>query len=118
LRVVGERESLRLEHRIPGADVNPYLTLAALVAAGLDGIQRGATPPPPCDGNAYGDASIPVVPGSLGEALGLFDASALARSAFGEEAFTHLSNFFRQELHAFEHETVTDWELVRYFERV
>jgi glutamine synthetase len=118
LRVVGERESLRLEHRIPGADVNPYLTLAALAAAGLDGIERGSTPPPAFSGNAYGAASVPVIPGSLGEAIALFDGSALARSAFGEEAFTHLSNFFRQELHAFQHETVTDWELVRYFERV
>ena len=118
LRVVGERASLRLENRIPGADVNPYLTLAALTAAGLDGIQSDLECPPHFDGNAYEDPSLPQVPGSLEEALGLFESSRLAPEAFGDDAFPHLVNFFRQELDAFRRETVTDWELIRYFERV
>jgi glutamine synthetase len=118
LRVIGEHSSLRVEHRIPGADVNPYLTIAALVAAGLHGIESRLECPPRFDGNAYDAAALPQVPGSLDEALALFEESAFARDAFGDEAFEHLVNFFRQELDAFRRETVTDWELVRYFERV
>jgi glutamine synthetase len=118
LRVIGEHSSLRVEHRIPGADVNPYLTIAALVAAGLHGIESRLECPPRFDGNAYDAAALPQVPGSLDEALALFEESAFARDAFGGEAFEHLVNFFRQELDAFRRETVTDWELVRYFERV
>jgi glutamine synthetase len=118
LRVIGEHSSLRVEHRIPGADVNPYLTIAALVAAGLHGIESRLECPPRFDGNAYDAAALPQVPGSLDEALALFEGSAFARDAFGDEAFEHLVNFFRQELDAFRRETVTDWELVRYFERV
>jgi glutamine synthetase len=118
LRVIGEHASLRVEHRIPGADVNPYLAIAALAAAGLDGIESELPCPPRFDGNAYEAASLPQVPGSLDEALDLFRSSAFARRAFGDEAFEHLVNFFGQELEAFRRETVTDWELVRYFERV
>ncbi len=118
LRVVGEHASLRVEHRIPGADVNPYLGIAALAAAGLDGLESRLECPPRFDGNAYDAATLPTVPGSLDEAVALFESSGFARRAFGDEAYEHLLNFFRQELHAFQRETVTDWELVRYFERV
>ncbi|HEY0279049.1 MAG TPA: glutamine synthetase family protein [Solirubrobacterales bacterium] len=118
LRVVGKGSGRRLEHRIPGADVNPYLAVAALAAAGLAGLQGALTPPPPLTGNAADNPDVPRVPRDLGGALALFEASALARSAFGDDAFEHLCNFHRQELEAFNHETVTDWELVRYFERV
>jgi glutamine synthetase len=58
------------------------------------------------------------VPTSFNEALELFESSRLAPAALGQEVFDHLRNFYRQELLAFQHETVTDWELVRYFERV
>ncbi len=118
LRVVGEGRSLRLEHRIPGADANPYLVLAALAAAGLAGIENKLACPEPIAANAADHPECPVVARTLTEALTLFAASDLARTAFGAVAHEHLINFFRQELDAFNHETVTDWELVRYFERV
>jgi glutamine synthetase len=118
LRVVGEGASRRLEHRVPGADANPYLAIAAIAAAGLAGIEGELACPEPLSGDALRDPAIPRVPRSLGEALGRFEASAVAREAFGDVAFPHLCNFFAQERDAFRHETVTDWELVRYFERV
>lgn len=118
LRVVGEQQAMRLEHRIGGADTNPYLVIAALAAAGLAGIQDGLDAPPPLAGNAADHPEYPRVAGTLTEALELFQRSDFAREAFGELPHNHLTNFFRQELDAFNHETVTDWELVRYFERV
>ncbi|MBS1870045.1 MAG: glutamine synthetase [Actinobacteria bacterium] len=118
LRVVGEGPALRLEHRIPGADANPYLAIAAIAAAGLAGVEQALPLPAEQRGNAAGCAAELRVPTTLREATDLFAGSEVARAAFGEEAFAHLVNFFRQELAAFDHETVTDWELVRYFERV
>ncbi len=118
LRVVGEGSSLRLEHRIPGADCNPYLLIAAVAAAGLAGIEEALEPPAALDANAAEHPELPQAAGTMTEALSLFEDSAMARRAFGEPACAHLANFFRQELDAFSHETVTDWELVRYFERV
>lgn len=118
LRVVGEGPSLRVEHRVPGADINPYLGIAAMAAAGLAGIEGELRCPAPLAGNADDDATVPRMPRSLDDALGRFQGSEVARAAFGEGAFEHLTNFFQQELDAFRHETVTDWELVRYFERV
>ncbi len=117
-RVVGEGDSLRLENRIPGADCNPYLLIAAAAAAGLAGIERGLDCPPALAANAGDRPECPQVPGTLTEALALFNRSELARDAFGAPVCEHLSNFFRQELDAFNHETVTDWELIRYFERI
>jgi glutamine synthetase len=118
LRVVGEEHSLRLEHRIGGADANPYLVIAALAAAGLAGIEGEFEAPPALVGNAADHPEYPRVASTLTEALALFEGSGFARDAFGAVAHAHLANFFRQELDAFNHETVTDWELVRYFERV
>jgi glutamine synthetase len=118
LRVVGEGAALRLEHRAPGADANPYLAIAAIAAAGLAGIEEQLQPPAQMRQNATGCPAELQVPTSLAEALALFESSSLARSALGPEAFEHLCNFYRHELLAFQHETVTDWELVRYFERV
>lgn len=118
LRVVGKGTSLRVENRVPGADANPYLAITAIAAAGLAGIEGRLDCPDQLTGDAAADTSIPRVPRSLDEALVLFEQSELARDAFGDPAFHHLTNFFRQELEAFRHETVTDWELVRYFERV
>lgn len=118
LRVVGEGSSLRLEHRIPGADANPYLVIAAIAAAGLAGIENRLDCPAPLAANAADHPEQPAVARTLAEALSLFEASDLPRAAFGQIAHQHLINFFRQELDAFNHETVTDWELMRYFERV
>jgi glutamine synthetase len=118
LRVIGEGDSMRLEHRIPGADANPYLVIAGLAAAGLAGIDGGLDCPEALEGNAADHPDCPHVARTLTEALNLFEASGMARSALGEAAHAHLANFFGQELEAFNHEAVTDWELLRYFERV
>jgi glutamine synthetase len=118
LRVVGQGPSMRLEHRLPGADANPYLLIAALAAAGLAGIEAETQCPPPLAANAADHLECPHMPGTLGEALGRFEGSGFVRDAFGPAVCEHLANFYRQELDAFNHETVTDWELVRYFERV
>jgi glutamine synthetase len=118
LRVVGHGPSMRIEHRIPGADANPYLAIAGLAAAGLAGIEGKVACPPPLAANAADHSECPRMPGTLGEALSCFERSQFTRDAFGGPVCDHLANFFRQELEAFNHETVTDWELVRYFERV
>ncbi len=116
-RVVGRGSGLRVECRIPGADANPYLVYAALVAAGLDGVERGLDPGPAFVGNVYEAADLPQVPRSLGEAIGRLDASRFARDAFGDEVIDHLLHFARTEESAFAR-TVTDWERQRYFERI
>lgn len=115
-RVVGHGHGKRVECRIPGADVNPYLALAAVIAAGLDGIDQGLELEPACEGNAY-SSGHPRVPATLAEAHALFAGSAFARDAFGDEVVEHYANAARVELHAFE-SAVTDWERVRGFERL
>jgi glutamine synthetase len=116
-RVVGSGASLRVECRIPGADANPYLAYAALVAAGLDGIERATEPGPAFAGDVYAAGGLPRVPASLGEATALLEGSTFARKALGEEVVEHLLHFARTELGHFEG-AVTDWERRRYFERV
>ncbi|HEY8493486.1 MAG TPA: glutamine synthetase family protein [Myxococcota bacterium] len=116
-RVVGRGPSLRVECRIPGADANPYLAYAALLAAGLDGIEQKIEPGPAFAGDAYRADDLPSVPGSLGEAIAELQASAFARAAFGEAVVEHLLHFARTELAAYE-TAVTDFERVRYFERI
>lgn len=117
-RVVGEGESLRVENRMPGADVNPYLSCAATVIAGLDGIKRQLDCGDPYEGDAYSDRGLPTVPATLRDGLDLFANSSLAAAALGDAVHEHLVNFGRQELEAFQHECVTDWERIRYFERI
>ena len=117
LRVVGHGDSLRVECRVPGGDVNQYLAVAALIAGGLQGVEQGLELPEPCAGNAYqtgGDAER--LPGTLAEAATLFDASGVARQAFGEDVVSHYVNNARVEVAAF-NAAVTDWERVRGFER-
>ena len=115
-RVVGHGPSLRVECRIPGGDVNPYLTVAALVAAGLAGVEAGLALPAPFAGNAY-LADAPRVPTSLHEAVDLLEASVVARAAFGDEVVEHYVNAGRVEVAAFD-SAVTDWERYRGFERL
>jgi glutamine synthetase len=115
-RIVGAGKSLRVECRIPGADANPYLTFAATLAAGLDGIAKRIEPPARFDGDAYGAAALPRVPATLPEAIGEFEGSALFREAFGAEVVEHLVHFARTEQRKFD-ETVTTWERRRYLER-
>jgi glutamine synthetase len=116
-RVVGEGPSLRIECRIPGADCNPYLAYAALLASGLDGIENRIDPPPMFEGDVYGAQDLPTVPGSLAEATRLFEKSAFAKNVFGEDVVEHYARFFRTEQECFD-KAVTDWERRRYFERI
>jgi glutamine synthetase len=117
LRVVGHGPSRRVECRLPGGDVNPYLGLAALIAAGLDGIERGLELGEPFSGDAYSAAQLPRVPDTLKEARDLFAASALARRALGDDVVEHYVTMADVELQAF-NAAVTDWERVRGFERL
>jgi glutamine synthetase len=116
LRVVGHGAGRRVECRLGGADLNPYLAVSALIAGGLHGIDHELALEPPCTGNAY-VSDHPRVPSTLRDARDLFAASALARDAFGDEVVEHYLNNARVELAAFE-ATVTDWERVRGFERL
>ncbi|MEU0178202.1 glutamine synthetase family protein [Streptomyces massasporeus] len=116
LRVVGHGRSLRFENRLPGGDVNPYLAVAGLVAAGLHGIEQKLELPEPCPGNAYA-ADLDHVPTTLREAAELWENSPVARAAFGDEVVAHYRNMARVELDAFD-AAVTDWELRRSFERM
>jgi glutamine synthetase len=116
-RVVGHGDSLRVECRIPGADANPYLAFAALLAAALDGIERQTEPPPLFAGNAYLATELPRVPRTLPEAIAAFEGSELARAAFGEEVVEHYLHFARTEQRKFD-EAVTCWERARFFEQI
>ncbi len=116
LRVVGHGMSLRVENRVPGGDVNPYLAIAAMIAAGLDGIDRQLPLEPEFVGDAYA-AQRERVPASLREAAECFAASDLARSAFGDKVVAHYLNAARIEIESFD-AAVTDWERYRGFERL
>ena len=116
-RVVGHGPGLRFENRSGGADLNPYMALSALIAAGLEGVDRGLSLEAAFEGNAYASTDRPKLPGTLREARTLFDGSAIARTAFGDEVVNHYLNAADVELAAFE-AAVTDWERVRGFERL
>jgi glutamine synthetase len=115
-RIVGHAQSRRVECRIPGADVNPYLGFAAMLAAGLDGIETGADPGPELVGNAYADADAEPFPSTLREAVDYWEGSEFARRTFGEEVWGHYLNYGRTEQRLFD-QVVTDYERVRMFER-
>jgi glutamine synthetase len=116
LRLVGRGASLRVENRVPGGDVNPYLAVAAMIAAGLHGIDNELPLEPAVEGNAYLDTSARV-PHTLRDALELWGKSDLARQAFGAEVVQHYANYAQVELAAYD-AAVTDWELGRCFERL
>jgi glutamine synthetase len=116
LRVVGHGPSLRAECRLPGGDVNPYLAVAALIAAGLHGIESKLALPSEFVGNAYA-SDCPRVPSSLHEAAQLLQGSEMALDAFGREVIDHYLNAARVELDAYD-SAVTDWERLRGFERL
>jgi glutamine synthetase len=115
-RIVGHGPSLRVESRLPGGDVNPYLALAAMTACGLRGVEESLALPPPCAQSAY-EADAPRMPTSLEAAIELLDASAMARVALGDDVVDHYVHAAVVELDAFR-TTVTDWERVRGFERL
>jgi glutamine synthetase len=115
LRVVGHGPGLRVENRVPGGDVNPYLAVAAIIAGGLHGIENKLELEPMLTGNGYASTG-PRVPSTLRSATDLFAGSKVAKEAFGDEVVAHYLNNARVELAAFE-AAVTDWERVRAFER-
>ena len=116
-RVVGTGAGRRVESRIPGADVNPYLVLAAAVAAGLYGIDHELELGEPYPRNAYEASDVPRIPTTLVEAIDELRGSKVAVEAFGAEVHHHLLNTAVQEWEA-SNRHVSDWELARYFERL
>ncbi|MGO4258503.1 glutamine synthetase family protein [Marmoricola sp. RAF53] len=116
VRLVGHGAGARMENRVPGGDVNPYLALAAMLAGGLHGIEQGLELEPPLVGNAY-SSDRPRVPRTLRDARDAFSSSRIARAAFGDEVVDHYTNMADVELAAFD-AAVTDWELRRGFERM
>ncbi len=117
LRVVGHGASLRFENRAGGSDLNPYLALSALIAAGLHGVDAGLELEPEYKGNAYQATDKPRLPSTLLQARDLFADSEVAIEAFGSEVVTHYVHAADVELEAF-NAAVTDWERVRGFERL
>ncbi len=116
-RIVGEGQNLRIECRIPGADVNPYLAFAAVIASGLEGINEKISAPPMYEGDAYTADGLPEVPKSLHAAAHAFKHSEFVKKAFGEQMQKHYSHFFELECQAYD-AAVTDWERQRYFEQI
>lgn len=116
-RVVGHGPALRIENRIPGADVNPYLAYAAALASGLDGIRNRTEPPAEFDGDVYSATGVDSVPTTLREAADRFRSSEAARRLLGDAVVEHYGHHFAAEIDAADR-AVTDWEKLRYFERI
>ncbi len=115
-RIVGSGPALRIENRFPGGDTNPYLAYAAILAAGLHGIERGIEPPAEFAGNGYLATDVEPVPRTLYEAIDAFAGSEIARAAFGEQVVAHYLQMARVEQQTYD-AAVTDWERIRYYER-
>ena len=116
-RIVGHGEGMRVESRIPGADMNSHHAFAATIAGGLHGIANQIEPPAPYEGNGYTATDLPRIPSTMAEAIELWRGSTVARQCFGDDVHHHVLNFAEEEWQAFQR-TVTDWELRRYFERI
>ena len=116
-RVVGAGPSLRIECRIPGADVNPYLAYAGALASGIDGIERATEPPEMFSGDVYAARDLPRVPSTLTSAIPAFADSDFVREAMGSDVQDHYAHFYSVEAAAYD-AAVTDWERVRYFDRI
>ena len=114
-RVVGHGKAKRMETRIPGGDVNPYLAFAAMIASGLHGIEQGLEAPPPLQGNAY-ESDAERFPSTMREAIAALETGTMARAALGDQVVDHYLNYARTEQAIFDR-FVTDWERKRYFER-
>lgn len=117
VRLVGHGAARRIECRIPGADCNPYVALAGVLAAGLDGIKQQTVPPPKFTGDVYAATGLPHLPRTLRDATDAFSSSTWTRAAFGDDVVDHYAHFARTEQAAFD-AAVTDWERSRYFERI
>ncbi len=116
VRLVGHGAGARMENRVPGGDVNPYLAIAAMLASGLDGVERELALGPATEGNAYSQG-LPTVPRTLRAAREAFATSELARRTLGDDVVDHYTNMADVELAAYE-SAVTDWERRRGFERM
>ncbi|MCL1598875.1 MAG: glutamine synthetase family protein [Actinomycetia bacterium] len=116
-RIVGSGPSLRIECRIPGADVNPYLAYSAALAAGIDGIDNEVKPPEMFTGDVYAARELDRVPETLTAAIPAFATSAFVRDGIGEDVQAHYAHFFSVEAAAYD-AAVTDWERTRYFDRI
>jgi glutamine synthetase len=114
--LLGHEESARLENRVPGGDVNPYLALAAMIAGGLYGLDHDLELGLELTGNAH-PSDFPSIPRTLREARQAFASSQNARAAFGDDVVNHYTTMADVELEAFD-AAVTDWELRRSFERM
>lgn len=115
IRLLGTQEDQRFEFRLPGADANPYHCIAAILAAGIEGIDRGLALPSATTGNAYGVGAT-AVPRDLTEAVSRFAESTVAKNAFTDTVHAHLLELAEHEL-SFSRRAVTDWQLRRGFER-
>jgi glutamine synthetase len=115
--ITGSEQAVRVENRVPGADVNSYLGFAASLAGGLSGIERRLTPPPPLQGNVYESTGLTPLPRTLDEAIALLDASAIARDFLGDAFVDHYVAMRRWEIEK-HRRAVTEWERRRYFEQV
>ena len=116
-RIVGHGNGFRIENRMPGADANPYLAFAAMIAAGLQGVEENLDCGNPYEGNAYIDPKLARLPSSLRDAAHLLSASKLASRALGDEVVEFYVHHARLEQQSFD-DAVTDWEKARYFERI
>jgi glutamine synthetase len=116
-RIVGQGDSFRIENRMPGADANPYLAFAAMLAAGMAGVEEDLDCGDEYVGNAYLDAKLPALPASLDDAAERLNRSQLARQRFGDAVVDFYTHTARLEVQAF-NGSVTDWERARYFERI
>ncbi len=116
-RKVGHGSGSRIECRIPGSDANSYFAFAGTIAGGLYGIEQQIEPPPPFLGNGYEATDLPRIPWNIADAIERWNSSEVAKQCFGDEVHHHLGNMATQEWIAFNN-TVTDWELRRYFERI
>ncbi|MER5221043.1 glutamine synthetase family protein [Streptomyces flaveus] len=117
--IPGSGGSARIENRIAGADANPYLVIAASLAAGLDGIEQGISLPPAVEGDGY---TLPptrsnLLPTTLSSAIDQFEASVFARKAFGDRFVDHYADLRRWEVKKFA-SAVTEWEIARYLEHI
>ncbi len=116
-RIVGHGPSFRIENRMPGADANPYLAFAAMIAAGMAGVEEYLDCGDEYQGNAYIDPKLARLPSSLRQAADLLAGSRMARNALGDSVVDFYVHHARLEVEAFD-SAVTDWEKARYFERI
>ncbi len=109
--------AVRVECRIPGSDMNPYLAQAALLAAGIKGIEDKMTLSDAATGDLYNDDKVPEIPTTLRAAIEAFSGSTMLKDAMGEDVVAHYTRCAEWEQEAFD-AAVTQWEVARGFERV